>query len=75
MSVGSVEGWLGRRSSPSNEVRDPEIVKSTPVWRMALPQVSPSIPTHAEAEWVPDPPEGSRGVGTVKVPVTDLNVF
>ena len=50
-------------------------MKSTPVWRMALPHVSPSIPTHAEAEWVPELPEGSRGVGTVNVPVTDLNVF
>ena len=74
-SVSRAEAISENRSLPSNEVRDPEIVKSTPVWRMALPQVSPSIPTHAEAEWVPEPPEGSRGVGTVKVPVTDLNVF
>ena len=42
---------------------------------MAVPQVSPSIPTHAEAECVPELPEGSLGVGTVKVPVTDLKVF
>ena len=66
---------LGRWISPSNEVVPPETVKSTPVWRMAVPQVSPSIPTHAEAECVPELPEGSLGVGTVKVPVTDLKVF
>ena len=65
----------GRWISPSNEVVPPETVKSTPVWRMAVPQVSPSIPTHAEAECVPELPEGSLGVGTVKVPVTDLKVF
>lgn len=47
-------------------------MKSTPVCRMAEPQVSPSIPTHAEAEYVPEPPEGVLGVGTVKVPVTLL---
>jgi hypothetical protein len=42
---------------------------------MADPQVSPSIPTHAEEEKVPDPePEGLDGVGTVKVPVTVLKV-
>ncbi len=35
---------------PSNEVLLPETVKSIPVWRIAFPQVSPSIPTHAEAE-------------------------
>ena len=64
-----------RARVPSKEVRVPETVKSIPVWRIAVPQVSPSMPTHAEAECVPEPPEGSRGVGTVKVPVTDLNVF
>ena len=63
--------WEGE-DVPSKEARPPDTVKSTPVWRMAVPQVSPSIPTHAEAEWVPEAPEGSRGVGTVKVPVTDL---
>ena len=42
---------------------------------MAVWQVSPSIPTHAEAECDPDAPDGSRGVGTTKVPVTDLYVF
>ena len=41
---------------------------------MALPQVSPSMPTHAEAECVPEPPEGSLGVGTVNVAVTLLYV-
>ena len=46
----------------------------TPVCRIALPQVSPSMPTHAEAECSPDSPDGSLGVGTVKVPVTDWNV-
>ena len=44
-------------------------VKSTPVWRIAFPQVSPSIPTHAEA--APLLPEG---IGTVKVPVTVVKV-
>ena len=47
-------------------------MKSTPVWRIAVSQVSPSMPTHAEAEWVPEEPEGSLGVGTTKVAVTDL---
>lgn len=45
---------------------DPDFVQSIPVWRMAVPQVSPSIPTQAEPE--PD----DEGVGTVKVPVTDV---
>lgn len=45
-----------------------EMVKSMPVWRIAVPQVSPSIPTQAEAEPLP------LGVGTVKVPVTDFQV-
>ena len=49
-------------------------MKSTPVWRMALPQVSPSMPTQADEEWLLVLPEGSRGVGTVKVPVTVLKV-
>ena len=62
------------RSIPSNEVLVPLTVKSTPVWRMALPQVSPSMPTQAEEEWLLVLPEGSRGVGTVKVPVTVLKV-
>ena len=49
-------------------------MKSTPVWRMAVSQVSPSMPTQAEAEWEPEPPEGSLGVGTVNVAVTLLYV-
>ena len=53
----------------------PETVKSIPVCRIAVPQVSPSIPTHTEAEWVSKPSEGVRGVGTTKVPFTDLKVF
>lgn len=52
----------------------PLTVKSTPVCRMALPQVSPSMPTQAEDEWLLVLPEGSRGVGTVNVPVTVLKV-
>ena len=59
---------------PSNETEPPETVKSIPVWRMAVWQVSPSMPTQADAACEPDPPEGSLGVGTVKVPVTDLKV-
>lgn len=35
---------------PSYETLLPEMVKSRPVWRMAVPQVSPSMPTHADAE-------------------------
>ena len=49
-------------------------VKSTPVWRIAVSQVSPSMPTQAEAACEPEEPEGSEGVGTVKVAVTDLKV-
>ena len=48
------------------------MLKSTPVWRIALSHESPSMPTHAEAECVPDPPEGSLGVGTTNVAVTLL---
>lgn len=60
-------------SVPSKETLLPEMVKSTPVCRMAVPQVSPSIPTHAEAAKVPEPlPEGLDGVGTTNVAVTDL---
>lgn len=54
---------------PSYETSPPEIVKSTPVWRMADPQVSPSIPTQADAA-----PSLPVGVGTVKVPVTAVKV-
>lgn len=50
-------------------------VKSIPVWRMAVPQVSPSMPTQADAECSLVWPEGSLGVGIVKVPVTLLKVF
>jgi hypothetical protein len=42
----------------------PDLVQSMPVWRMAVAQVSPSMPTQAEPEPAVD------GVGTVKVPVT-----
>ena len=49
-------------------------MKSTPVCRIALPQVSPSMPTHAEAECVPELPDASLGVGTVNVPVTAVQV-
>lgn len=48
-------------------------VRSTPVWRMAEPQVSPSIPTQTEAE-PEELPGAAWGVGTVKVPVTDVKV-
>jgi hypothetical protein len=43
---------------------------------MAFPQESPSMPTHAEAEYSVrvEPPLGVFGVGTVNVPVTDLYV-
>jgi hypothetical protein len=54
----------------------PSTLKSMPVWRMALPQESPSMPTQAEDEYSvrEEPPLGSFGDGTVKVPVTDLYV-
>ena len=48
-------------------------LKSTPVWRIALSQVSPSIPTQALAYAVVEP-EGAEGVGTVNVPVTAVQV-
>lgn len=38
-------------------------------WRMAVPQVSPSIPTQA------DPEPAVVGEGTVNVPVTEVNLF
>lgn len=50
------------------------MLKSTPVWRIALSHESPSMPTQADAECVPELPEGSLGVGTVNVAVTDLYV-
>ena len=40
----------GTADAPSYETEPRDMVKSTPVWRMALSQVSPSMPTHAEAE-------------------------
>lgn len=60
---------------PSNETLPLLMVKSIPVWRIAVWQVSPSIPTQADAEWKPVPPDGSEGVGTTNVPVTDFQVF
>lgn len=58
---------------PSYETLPLVTVKSMPVWRMAVPQVSPSMPTQADA--APELlPEAALGVGTVKVPVTDLKV-
>lgn len=40
---------------------------------MAVEHVSPSMPTHAEEENdEPDCPEGTEGVGTVKLPVTEV---
>ena len=60
--------------APSKETELPETVKSTPVWRIAFPHVSPSMPTHADAACEPDAPEGSLGVGTVNVAVTLLYV-
>jgi hypothetical protein len=47
-------------------MEEPDLVQSMPVCKIAVPQVSPSIPTHAEPEPV------VVGVGTVKVPVTDV---
>lgn len=34
---------------PSKETRPLAMVKSIPVWRIAVPQVSPSMPTQADA--------------------------
>lgn len=49
-------------------------VKSIPDWRMALEYVSPSIPTHADAEYEPEPPDGFDGVGTLKRPDAEAKV-
>ena len=62
------------RGAPSKETELTETVKSTLVWRIAFPHVSPSMPTHVDAACEPDAPEGSLGVGTVNVAVTDLYV-
>lgn len=59
---------------PSYETPPSSMVKSRPVWRMAVPHVSPSMPTQAEAAYEPEPPPGADGVGTVKVPVTAVKV-
>jgi len=75
MPVKSTEAAGNHSNHASNEVLPPFTLKSTPVWRMAVWQVSPSMPTHADAKWPPLAPEGSLGVGTVKVPVTVLKVF
>ena len=40
-------------------------VKSMPAWRMALPYVSPSMPTQAAADQEPDPEEADEGGATV----------
>jgi hypothetical protein len=51
-----------------------ETKKSMPDCQIAEPQVSPSMPTHAVAAYVPPPePLGLVGFGIVNVPVTDLN--
>ena len=60
-------------SLPSYETLPSSTLKSTPVCKIALPQVSPSMPTQAEAYAVLLP-EGALGVGTVKVPVTPVQV-
>jgi hypothetical protein len=48
-------------------------LKSTPVCRMALVYVSPSIPTHAAA--AADPPLGEEGTGTVNCADTVVNLW
>lgn len=48
-------------------------MKSTPVCRMALLYVSPSIPTHAAA--AVDPPLGEEGTGTVNCADTAVNLW
>ena len=54
-----------------------ETVKSTPVCKIAVLYVFPSIPTQAEAEYSPSvaaTPDGADGLGTVNFPDTALNV-
>ena len=48
------------------------MAKSIPVWRIAVSQVSPSIPTHTERVSLLLPDDVLR-VGTVNVPVTEVN--
>ena len=63
-------------SSPHGQMPlEGETVMSMPVCRIADLQVSPSMPTQMEAEWKPVPPDGSRGVGTMKEPVAAMYVF
>jgi hypothetical protein len=53
-------------------------VKSTPVCKIAVLYVFPSMPTHAEAEYSPSvasTPLGILGTGTVILPDTALNVW
>lgn len=58
---------------PSNETAVPWTQKSSPVCKIAESQVSPSMPTQAEAHCSALPPV-LLGVGTVNVPVTVLYV-
>ena len=60
-----------RYSVPSYETELPLMAKSIPVWRMAVSQVSPSIPTHIERVSLLLPDDVLR-VGTVNVPVTEV---
>ena len=54
---------------PLNEGRSCEKLMSIPACKITSKQVSPSIPTHTDTE-----PSGPLGLGTLKVPVTDVKV-
>lgn len=47
-------------------------VKKSPVCKMVLLQLSPSIPTQILAEYGAEPPDGMDGEGTMIVPVTEV---
>lgn len=75
MPVKSVEARGNHSNQASKDIAPLEAtLKSTPVCKMAFCAVSPSIPTQAEAAEEPVAPVCFFGVGTVKVPTTEVKV-
>jgi len=69
---------LGNHSNQASYETAPllETVKSIPDCKMAFWNVSPSIPTQADAENEPEPePDGREGVGALNLPVTEVNFW
>jgi len=69
---------LGNHSNQASyETLPPEMVKSIPDCRMAFWNVSPSMPTQADAEYEPelDEPFGTEGVGALNEPETLVNFW